>query len=98
MKQYDYIYDFENGFSMVCLNDKWGFIDTNGHEICEIKYDFVYSFTNGFSIVVLNGKWGGINKKGIEIIDIKYNEPDIDYILKQYIKTRERNLKLNKLI
>lgn len=74
MKEYDHIGKFNNGFAKVKMNNKYGFIDINYEEICEIKYDYVYDFIFGIAIVFLNGKNGIINNKGKEICDIKYDD------------------------
>jgi flagellar biosynthesis chaperone FliJ len=42
--KYDQVREFKNGFAAVKLNEKWGFIDTTGKEIGNIKYDKVFDF------------------------------------------------------
>jgi hypothetical protein len=59
--KYDIIFDFKNGFAVVELNEKSGYIDENGSEICECKYDIAWNFENGFAKVKLNDKYGYIN-------------------------------------
>jgi hypothetical protein len=56
MKNYDYIGLFCDGFATVCLNDKWGFIDENDVEICELKYDCICEFVSGFAYVSIGKK------------------------------------------
>ncbi len=77
--KYEYIdeFKFEEGFAAVKINDKWGFIDTNGIEVIPAKYDDVSKFHNGFAAVKINDKWGVINKEGKEIIQIKYDYTSI---------------------
>lgn len=58
----------------VLLNDKNGFIDTGGREICPIKYDEADFFYNGFAGVCIDGKWGFINKQGEEVCPLIYDE------------------------
>jgi hypothetical protein len=58
----------------VLFNDKNGFIDTGGREICPIKYDEADFFYNGFAGVCIDGKWGFINKDGEEICPLIYDE------------------------
>ena len=58
----------------VLFNDKNGFIDTGGREICPIKYDEADFFYNGFAGVCIDGKWGFINKQGEEICPLIYDE------------------------
>lgn len=98
MKQYDFIGIFILGFARVRLNSKWGFIDQNNKELCEIKYNNVGIFDNGFAKFELNNKYGFINEQGIEIIKPVYKYYEADKILNNYIKNQERNLKLNELV
>lgn len=58
----------------VLFNDKNGFIDTGGREICPIKYDEADFFYNGFAGVCIDDKWGFINKDGEEICPLIYDE------------------------
>lgn len=58
----------------VLFNDKNGFIDTGGREICPIKYDEADFFYNGFAGVCIDGKWGFINKQGEEVCPLIYDE------------------------
>jgi hypothetical protein len=58
MKKYDTVYKFYNGFAKILLYGKYGFINENCEEICDIKYDSVIEFENGLAGVALNGKWG----------------------------------------
>lgn len=58
----------------VLFNDKNGFIDTDGREICPIKYDEADFFYNGFAGVCVDDKWGFINKHGEEICPLIYDE------------------------
>jgi len=37
--KYDYVWYFKDGFAKVELNGKYGVINENGKEICDIKYD-----------------------------------------------------------
>lgn len=72
-KKYDFIGNFINGFAIVELNMKYGFINTDGVEICEIKYDMVWDFNIHFAKVKLNRQWGFIDINGEEICPIKYD-------------------------
>jgi hypothetical protein len=70
--KYDWVGEFTDDFAGVKLNNKWGFINDSGQEICEIKYDEVKNFnnfSNGFAIVKLNDEYLYIDKQGNE-----YNE------------------------
>ena len=58
----------------VRLNDKEGYIDTDGREICPIKYDETDIFSDGLASVCIDGKWGFINTEGEEVIPLMYDE------------------------
>ena len=58
----------------VRLNDKEGYIDTDGREICPIKYDETDIFSEGLASVCIDGKWGFINTEGEEVIPLMYDE------------------------
>jgi hypothetical protein len=73
--KYDQVREFKNGFAAVKLNEKWGFIDTTGKEIGNIKYDKVFDFDiTDCAVVELNGKRGIINKYGLGVCPIQYIE------------------------
>ena len=38
--KYDWTNGFNNGHAIIELNNKWGFIDKQGNEICPIKYNY----------------------------------------------------------
>lgn len=68
-------YDSE-GFIIVTLNDKMGYIDLQGKERISPVYDKVMKFENGFAFVVLNNKFGLINKQGQLVVPTKYEQFD----------------------
>lgn len=76
VKQYDYISEFKEGFAAVRLNQKWGFIDEDGNEICPIKYEFPTLFCEGYAGVGIHkGKYfafGYIDTKGNEACEFVY--------------------------
>jgi hypothetical protein len=97
--KYDYIFNFFNNIAEVKLNGKWGFINENGEEICEIKYYATTSFSFGkFAFINYDHKWGIIYKNGYEIVPCVYdnieNLMQFEYI-NDLILIYERNLKLN---
>ena len=80
VEKYDRV-DFEgfvNGYAIVWINGKSGFINENGEEICPIKYDMLFPFRNIDYPTRLrfHGKYGLIDKNGIEICPIKYSRID----------------------
>lgn len=56
----------------VTLNDKWGYINTNGDIVIPIIYDDVWGFEEGISKVQLKNKQGYIDTTGKEIIPVKF--------------------------
>ncbi|MCQ2979052.1 MAG: WG repeat-containing protein [Clostridia bacterium] len=58
----------------VKLNNKWGFVDTNGDVAVSLIYDLVYDYSNGVAIVELNNKNGFVDKNGNEITAIIYDK------------------------
>ena len=65
-KWFDDIWNFNEGFAVVKLNNKQSFINENGDLICRgnLWFDGVRAFNNGFATVRLNGKYSFINTKG----------------------------------
>jgi hypothetical protein len=50
----------------------WGFIDTTGKLVIEMKFDVVSQFSESLARVRQNGKWGFIDKKGEFVIPPRY--------------------------
>ena len=68
--KYDIIIStFDDGFAVVKLNGKRGFIDKKDN-----FYDNALSFCEGLAAVKLNGKWGFIDKSSTEVIPFKYDK------------------------
>jgi hypothetical protein len=71
--KYDFCGEFQEGFAIVRLNNKFGFIDKSGYEITMLKYDKVRDFYNGYAAVCVGDKWGFIDSLGNEICELKYD-------------------------
>ena len=56
--------NFNEGFSAVKKDGKWGYINTKGEQIIECKFDDTNYFNEGFAAVKKDGKWGYVNTKG----------------------------------
>lgn len=69
--KYDYAGYFNEGITRVGIDNKYGFIDTEFKEICEIKYDDVGYFNEGFARVKKGDKWWFINRNGKEYFSEK---------------------------
>lgn len=66
------------------INDKWGFVDSEGKLVIENKYEMVTDFNeNGFAGVKLDGKWGVIEQSSKKIIQ----EPsyELDWVQPNFI-------------
>lgn len=72
--KYDGISDFNENFSAVSINKKWGYINQKGREIIPIKYESTWGFSYGYARVKLNGKWGYLDKTGTVITEFKYTD------------------------
>ena len=82
----------------VRLNDKEGYINTEGKAICPIMYDETDIFSEGLASVCIDGKWGFINTEGEEVIPLMYDEV-IRMFHKGFAVVRigEKKLAINKL-
>lgn len=75
LSKYDWVdYFFYDDRARVQLNDKEGYIDTDGKTICPIMYDETDIFSEGLASVCLDDKWGFINTDGEEVISLMYDE------------------------
>ncbi|MFT6923996.1 MAG: hypothetical protein ACJA1C_003016 [Crocinitomicaceae bacterium] len=69
----------ESGVYKVATRDGWapafkyGFVDTLGNELGEIKYDKVYDYNRESVMVSLDKKFGLLNFEGKEITELKYD-------------------------
>jgi len=69
---YDYIGNFENGFTSIGLNDKQGIIDKGGMVIIEPIYESVI-YKKPYYTVKRDGKYGILSSAGKVIVPIDYN-------------------------
>lgn len=58
----------------VCMNGKWGFVDTDGKIVIEPQFMNAHSFSNAYAAVEVNGKWGFIVSDGTLIIDYTFDD------------------------
>lgn len=88
VKQYDCIANFSEGFAAVKLNERWGYIDSEGNEICPIQYllpywreNMPFPFSEGYAVVIKGEPYptgsgeifcGYINTKGEEVSPFIY--------------------------
>ncbi len=60
------LYGFSDGLAAVRVDKKWGYMDTNGKVIIELKYDNASAFDNGYALVKKGKSFFVINKNGEE--------------------------------
>lgn len=74
----DYKYHAANPFfedlASVCLNHKWGFIDTEENIIIPFNYDWATIFIGGITAVKQNNKYGFIDKSANTILPFLYED------------------------
>ncbi len=61
------MYSFSDDMAVVCLDNKWGYININGDIAIECQYDRAYAFTNGEATVIKDGEKIFIGKDGKQI-------------------------------
>ena len=77
-REFDDVFDFNEGFARVRKDGMYGYINTKGEQIVECKFDDAYNFNEGFARVIKDGKWGYINTKGYPVIfDKSKNEIEV---------------------
>ena len=80
VKYYDAVSKFYDGFAAVRVGYNWGFIDTDGNEICPIKYEFPFdnnkpgAFWEGYAVV------GAPNGKTEEVLGVSCKCLSFGYI------------------
>ena len=70
--KYDSMFTYDDGYAIVSLNNKFGYINIKGETIVECKYDEAMSFSEGLAVVVENDRMGYINMKGDVVIPCVY--------------------------
>lgn len=74
LEKYDsYSVRVANGLIKVDVNNKYGFINTEGNEVVPCIYDDAYNFQDGFALVMVNRKFGFVNTEGDEVVPCKYD-------------------------
>ncbi len=74
LEKYDsYSVRVANGLIKVEVNNKYGFINTEGNEVVPCIYDDAYNFQDGFALVMVNRKFGFVNTEGDEVVPCKYD-------------------------
>lgn len=63
--------DFHEGFAIINIDGKYGFIDKTGQIAIPCIYDSVHCFNEGLAIVYKNGYIGFVDKTGKSSFDYK---------------------------
>lgn len=58
----------------VCLDGKWGFVNSDGTMAVQPMYEDAMSYSVGLAAVLQDGKWGYISSSGDERIPAKYED------------------------
>ena len=65
---------FDDGYAIVCKDNKYGFIDENGSLFVDCTYENLKGFgENGLAPAKKGNKWGYINKSGEVVLDFKWD-------------------------
>ena len=68
---YEFIFE---GLIGVCVDGKWGFIDSAGEWIIKEQYEAVDRFEGLLCSVKIDGKWGVIDTTGKVIVEARYDD------------------------
>ena len=85
---YQSLYAWGDVIIKVKINDKWGFIDSNGREQIPCIYEDVDSFKNGLAGAKMDGKWGFINEKGQVEIPFQFEGGHMGLYFRDYDRAK----------
>lgn len=68
--------EFSEGFAFIKVEDKYGFVDTNGKMVIALQFDKAEFFYEGLAAVMIKDKWGFIDKSGQIVIQPQFDEVD----------------------
>jgi|GEM_PF-3124354 len=71
--QYGTNHIFHEGIMMLCVNDKWGFINRKGEWIASCIYDSLWDFWGGHAAVMKGEKYGLIDTTGKFVLPMIYD-------------------------
>ena len=58
----------------VCVDGKWGFVDTKGNWVMEPQYENATAYCIGLAGVCVDGKWGYINSTGKFLVEPQFDD------------------------
>lgn len=74
LRNMEYLGSVHNGLASFRANDKYGFIDTTGHERIKSQFEWVDEFSEGFCVVRNDkGKHGYVDTTGKLVIDYQFD-------------------------
>lgn len=71
--QFDYLFPFLDGISVVRSGDKWGAIDKKGSFVINPQYDSLGYDSDGLFVAKVGKKWGWVNKKNEIVINPQFD-------------------------
>lgn len=54
-EHFDEAFDFKEGLAQVCIDNQWGFINTNGEFVLDLQFENVNDLSNGIYELSKNG-------------------------------------------
>lgn len=64
----------DNTIYPICIDGKYGFINTSGQVVVNPKFDWADTLSEGLAAVKMGEKWGYVDEKGVFVI-----KPQFDY-------------------
>lgn len=61
-----------SGLYPVCIDDKWGYIDSTGSVRVEPRFDSAYGFFEGFGLVSMGSDFGYVDMSGALVIQPQF--------------------------
>ena len=61
---FDRVKDYGEGMAPARINDKWGYVDSEGRTVIKPSFDDAWPFSNGLARVWVRGKFGFIDTSG----------------------------------
>ncbi len=66
------IFGYEDGYTVIKLNDKYAVYGKDGKELIPFKYDSISKFNNGIALAKSGSKWGYINAQDSVIFPFRF--------------------------
>ena len=73
--EYEEVGLYQEGLAPVKVEDRWGFVDTQGKLVIPAQYKSVRGFSEGLAAAKLNSKWLYIHKDGTPLIGASIKDP-----------------------